>query len=50
VVIESDDHAGTGAGTAHWAIFASLLTYRPQLNHARDFREAQIASAILNVV
>ncbi len=48
VVIESDDHAATGVGTAHWAIFAALLTYRPQLNHARDFREAQTPSAILN--
>ena len=32
-----------------WAIFAPLLTYRPQLNDVRDFREAQIAGAILNV-
>ena len=47
VVIESDDHAGTGVGTAHWAAFASLLTYRQQLNRARDFREAQIPSAVL---
>ena len=49
VVIESDDHAGTGVGTTQWAICAPLLTCRPQLNRARDFREAQTAGAILNV-